>query len=416
MAIVVGWVLWGFALLLGLGSLASANSDGGVRFMMRAMGLVLLAACAATAFLPISKLWLLAAFPVAFLVPCFVMYVWASVVTSLIIKSHLIFRGPAKVNATNRNASMTVSEAYYVAFDIVASELAGGCKGHLYHPVSALKGYDIIEICIAFKLVVANAFLLYADRDAFDETTGEKKFRELLEWCDSGAFHVVGPSFVPDDQIDLLVAKPAFEFDDPLFLSQETPSSLAEYCRLLGADDPLYWQKVYERLELEYTSASPRGNDALPPVCDLDDSGIRDHFMGIVSAFSDVEANIRAHIGDCGNLPYPKKTILYAIRWLMDHCEKKCEVTDDRAFIDHYDKLNSSLSWLFTRVARDWHQIEPTDKDAIAKLNQCESFSDWALPLKAKYIDEDAASNEAFDVAFEVTKDRVAFEKRAAGN
>ena len=37
-------------------------------------------------------------------------------------------------------------------------------------------------------------------------------------------------------------------------------SSLADYCESLGANDPLYWQKVYTRLGLEYTSTSPRGN------------------------------------------------------------------------------------------------------------------------------------------------------------
>jgi len=67
--LVVGWVLWGLALLFGLGSLASGNPDRGVRSMMRTQGLVLLAACALTAFLPISRLWLLAAFPVAFFLP-----------------------------------------------------------------------------------------------------------------------------------------------------------------------------------------------------------------------------------------------------------------------------------------------------------------------------------------------------------
>ena len=67
--LVVGWVLWGFALLFGLLCLAIGNPDGGVRFMMQMMGSTLLAACAVTAFFPVSKLWLLAAFPVAFFLP-----------------------------------------------------------------------------------------------------------------------------------------------------------------------------------------------------------------------------------------------------------------------------------------------------------------------------------------------------------
>jgi len=67
--LVVGWVLWGCVLLFGLGVLASQNPDGGVRSMMRTQGSVLLAACAVTAFLPMSKFWLLVAFPVAFILP-----------------------------------------------------------------------------------------------------------------------------------------------------------------------------------------------------------------------------------------------------------------------------------------------------------------------------------------------------------
>lgn len=71
--LVVGWVLWGFSLLFGLVSLASGNPDGAVRSMMQTQGLTLVAACALTAFLPISRLWLLAAFPVAFLLPMLLM-------------------------------------------------------------------------------------------------------------------------------------------------------------------------------------------------------------------------------------------------------------------------------------------------------------------------------------------------------
>lgn len=308
-------------------------------------------------------------------------------------------------------ATMTVSEAYYVVFDILATELANGADGHRHHAVSALKGYDIIQICTAFKLLVANEFLLYANRDVFEESVGEEKFTKSLEWYECGPLHVVGPTFVADEQVDVVDAKPAIEFDDARFLSQETASSFAEYCRSVGADDPLYWQKVYSRLGVEYTANSPRGNDTQPPECDLYDSGIRDHFQSIVSAFSDTISSNPCYIGDCSDLPYPKKTILYAIRWLMDHHERRLEGADatDRAAIEPYLK---SLSWLLTHVARDWHQIEQADEDAVARLNKCASFPDWALPLKAQYINEEAASNEAIDVAVEVLEDTVACEKR----
>jgi hypothetical protein len=149
---------------------------------------------------------------------------------------------------------MAVSEACYVVFDIVGPALVAKREGHVRKPVSAFKGYDLVQICTAFKLLVANEFLLFAGRDDFEE-----KFTKGVELYAPVPLNVVG-NFWADDQVDAVRAKPAFEFDDPVFLSQETPSSFAEYCRFVGADDPRYWQKIYTRLGLDYTSASPAGN------------------------------------------------------------------------------------------------------------------------------------------------------------
>ena len=54
-------------------------------------------------------------------------------------------------------ATMTVSEAYYI-FQIVCAELQN--ESHRHHPVSALKGYDILQICTALKLIIANEALV----------------------------------------------------------------------------------------------------------------------------------------------------------------------------------------------------------------------------------------------------------------
>ena len=156
--------------------------------------------------------------------------------------------------------TMTVSEACYIVFDIVAAELARGRRGHHHHPVSALREYDIVQICTAFNLVVANEFLL-AKLTARQDDDFEREFSETMKWYECGPLHVVGPTFVADDEVDALVAKPAFDIDDPRFLSQEPPSSFAKYCKSVGADDPNYWQKIYTRLGLEYTSTSPVGNE-----------------------------------------------------------------------------------------------------------------------------------------------------------
>ncbi len=70
---VLAWALWALVLLFGLGTIASRNTDGGMRFMARTQGAVLLLACITVLVLPISKFWLLAALPVAFFLPLFLM-------------------------------------------------------------------------------------------------------------------------------------------------------------------------------------------------------------------------------------------------------------------------------------------------------------------------------------------------------
>jgi hypothetical protein len=54
------------------------------------------------------------------------------------------------------------------------------------------------------------------------------------------------------------IIPPVFTLEDlsPL----ETPESFGNYCKHIGVNDPIYWQKIYTRLDLEYTSTSPRGN------------------------------------------------------------------------------------------------------------------------------------------------------------
>lgn len=71
--LIVGWVLWSLMLLYGIGFMLSGNPDGGVRHMMRTQGFVTLLACALTAFLPISKFWVLLAIPIGFLLPTVLM-------------------------------------------------------------------------------------------------------------------------------------------------------------------------------------------------------------------------------------------------------------------------------------------------------------------------------------------------------
>jgi hypothetical protein len=140
----------------------------------------------------------------------------------------------------------------------------------------------------------------------------------------------------------------------------------------------------------------------------------RKRYEKMVFAFSDLMAAHSPLIGDCSLLPYPKGTLLYAIRWVMDEYETNREATGNEELRQAYDKMLPTLSYLFTRLARDWQEIDPADKDSIAKLRDCESFPEWALQYKRKYIDDERASNEAAEVAFQVMKDRIAQEKSEA--
>jgi len=140
----------------------------------------------------------------------------------------------------------------------------------------------------------------------------------------------------------------------------------------------------------------------------LDESHNIEHYQNIVFAFSDLLFAHTPLIGDCSMLPHPKKMILYAIEWVMEHYRTMQEATTNEALREKYDEIMPTLSYLLTVLARDWHEIDPEDKAAIAELGKFDSFPDWALPLKLKYIDDEKASEEAFDATLEILKDRVA--------
>ena len=74
-------------------------------------------------------------------------------------------------------------------------------------------------------------------------------------------------SFVVDGQVGQIGAKLAMNMVDPATMqldkrlaSDETGSSFGDFCKSLGATEPNYWQHVYDRIGIEYTSDSPRGN------------------------------------------------------------------------------------------------------------------------------------------------------------
>jgi len=151
--------------------------------------------------------------------------------------------------------AMALSEAQGIA-DIVFAALQD--TNHRHHPVSLLRGYDIFQIDKAFKLLLANEFLLFAGREDF-----EQRWRQSVEFWSPGLSHIT--RFVYDDQADADSPKRVWDFFDPSFLTLENMASFARFCESVGASDPLYWQKVYTRIGARYTAYCPQGNSAVFP-------------------------------------------------------------------------------------------------------------------------------------------------------
>ncbi|MGD1087139.1 MAG: response regulator [Verrucomicrobiota bacterium] len=137
-------------------------------------------------------------------------------------------------------------------------------------------------------------------------------------------------------------------------------------------------------------------------------------YENIVGEFTDFLASHSPLIGDCSLLPYPKKTIHYAIASVLNDYESKREDTTNQALLEKYEKIIPTLRYALTRLVNDWQEIDPEDKEAIAKLSRFDTLPDWALPLKLKYLDDERARNEACEMAIQVIKDKVEREKNSA--
>ena len=305
---------------------------------------------------------------------------------------------------------MSLPLAEYI-LDAVSAALQD--TSHRRHPQSALRGFDIVQICTACKLRVANEFLI-SRAVAQIRPDAEKRFLDGIRLYDSLPWQI-SMTFVADDEIDSISAKSAFEIIDPSstkirdeFAREETADSLAIFCKSVE-NDPLYWQKIYTRLGLEYNSSSPNGSVPVEPTWDANDASIAAHFFKIVSNFIEVVQDAPL-IADSRTLRYPKRTILYAIQWLRHHYEDVSESCDDEAR-ETLSKFMPSLAFLLTILADRWHVIDPKDRDAISRMQRLDAWPDWAAEIREKYIDEDRASNEAAEAAFEVMKDRVNAER-----
>ena len=143
------------------------------------------------------------------------------------------------------------------------------------HPKSLLQGYSVYEIDTAVKLRIANEFLismhseeLLADFDkAVIYTYGRIPLMVYSNFVSDEVLKELKQKFVPNSreyriQSSMIRPNPFDEngIKDKKFGSLESIESFASYCKLIGGDDPLYWQKIYTRISLKYTSTSPEGN------------------------------------------------------------------------------------------------------------------------------------------------------------
>lgn len=125
----------------------------------------------------------------------------------------------------------------------------------------------------------------------------------------------------------------------------------------------------------------------------------KDQCEEIVYAFIDCVADDPPLIGDCSLLPYPKSVILYALGEMLNHYERQQETISDPDLRKPYDDIIPKMQHLANTLIHQWHDIDPEDKDAVVALNRLGSFPAWALTLRQKYLNDEKASNEAFDSA-----------------
>ena len=129
-----------------------------------------------------------------------------------------------------------------------------------------------------------------------------------------------------------------------------------------------------------------------------------EEYQNIVCEFTDLMAESTPLIGDCSMLPYSKEAILHAIGEIITLCEIDRDATDDLDMQKKREETISAVQNLRNGLVYYWHEIDPADKDAIAKLNGLTAFPDWALPLKLKYLDHNKASEEACDAEIQRIK------------
>jgi len=137
---------------------------------------------------------------------------------------------------------------------------------------SDLKGFTIFEIDTACKLITARNYLEFTGAPE-----GDALFKKVV---DNYGFILTGffITFIEDEEFNELekMDRNSTDYKKKLstfglkganennpeyqkFLQLETMESFANFCRHIGRDDPLYWQKIYSHLGLPYNTEYPIG-------------------------------------------------------------------------------------------------------------------------------------------------------------
>ena len=188
------------------------------------------------------------------------------------LKSVETNRDPEEESAISSPAVMTLAEADRI-IDIVLEALQAD-DDIPFHPVSRLQGYDLLQFVAAVKLRLASMSLALAETGAPSE-----RFDEEVTFWESGPFNSFSSLFIPDIEFHKLrhLPRDSKEYYDTVmllkcstsderFLELETISSFAEYCRFVDPSDPLFWEKIYDRIGLPYSGMISKGNQ---PACQL---------------------------------------------------------------------------------------------------------------------------------------------------
>lgn len=177
---------------------------------------------------------------------------------------------------------LAFAEAEKILVDVVSNAFQRD-DGLPFHRQSTLLGHDVFQVDKALKLRIANDLLVI---NAIDRPIEEFNTR-CDEWA-SVPLQIL-TQFAPDAELDELQKIPVGSreyaaktveimpspldsdgFKDSRVASLETLPSFGAFCKQVGVKGPMYWQKIYTRLELAYTTSSPRANN---PVWDAVECG-----------------------------------------------------------------------------------------------------------------------------------------------